>query len=280
MHRPALRPAHPGDLPGHRPARRLARPAIAALALAGACAGAHAQLVARGPWVELEAGWTDFARNDLGRPNDATGTRFSALPYAGDGVASGRLSAEMPVRWWGEGHRLRLSYVPLRLDGTAPAGTAIRFQDATFAAAAPTSLTYVFDTWRATYSVPVFGRDDPAAGWALRAGGTLAIRDASIRLAQPGVPGQRFDNVGPVPLLHLSAARALGARWTFEAELDGAPGPGGTGLWDGAARVRWALGPGWSVAAGLRHLRGGVDNDELYNIVSATSATLSARWAF
>lgn len=58
----------------------------------------------------------------------------------------------------------------------------------------------------------------------------------------------------------------------FEAELDGAPCPGGTGLWDGAARVRWALGSGWSVAAGLRHLRGGVDNDETYNVVSATSA--------
>ncbi|MCA3177398.1 MAG: hypothetical protein O9345_18385 [Burkholderiaceae bacterium] len=73
---------------------------------------------------------------------------------------------------------------------------------------------------------------------------------------------------------------AHGTGWTFEAELDGAPGPGGTGLWDSAARVRWALAPGWSVAAGLRHLRGGVDNDELYNVVSTTSATLSARWAF
>jgi hypothetical protein len=261
-----------------RPFAALAR-TLAATALAVGCAGAHAQLVARGPWVELEGGWTDFARNDIQKPNDANGTRFSAIDFTGDRATSGRLTAELPVRWWGEGHRLRLAYVPLRLDGTAVPGTAIRFQDATFAAGAPTSLTYVFDTWRATYSVPLFGRDDPSTGWALRAGGTLAIRDASIRLAQGGTV-QRFDNVGPVPLLHLSAARALGTGWTFEAELDGAPGPGGTGLWDGAARVRWAIGPGWSVAAGLRHLRGGVDNDELYNVVSATTATLSARWAF
>ncbi len=253
--------------------------ALAALLLATACAGAHAQLAPRGPWLELEGAWIDFARNDLQKPNDATGTRFSALPFTGDGAATGRLSGELPVTWWGQGHRLRLTYSPLRLDGTSVPGAPIRFQDATFAAGVPTSLTYVFDTWRATYSVPLFGRDDPAAGWALRAGGTLAIRDASIRLAQ-GATAQRFDNVGPVPLLHLSAARALGAGLTFEADLDGAPGPGGSGLWDLGARLRWTLGPGWSVAAGLRHLRGGVDNDELYNRVAATSGTLSARWSF
>ena len=261
-----------------RPAPAAPR-ALAALLLACACVPAHAQAAPRGPWIELEGAWIDFARNDLQKPNDASGTRFSALPFTGDTGATGRLSAELPVRWWGQGHRLRHAYAPLRLDGSAVPGTPIRFQDATFAAGAPLALAYVFDTWRATYSVPLFGRDDPAAGWALRAGGTLAIRDASIRLSQ-GATAQRFDNVGPVPLLHLSAARALGARWTFEADLDGAPGPGGTGLWDLGARLRWSPGAAWSLAAGVRHLRGGVDTDELYNMVTATSATLSARWSF
>lgn len=253
--------------------------ACAALLLAGAAAGAHAQRPPLGPWVELEAAWIDFSRNDLQKPNDANGTRFSALPFTGEGAFTGRLSAELPVRWWGEGHRLRLTYAPLRLDGSAVPGGPIRFQDATFTAGVPTSLTYVFDTWRATYSVPLSGRDDPAAGWVLRAGGTLAIRDASIRLDQ-GTMRQRFDNVGPVPLLHLSVARALGAGWTVEADLDGAPGPGGSGLWDLGARLRWAPAPGWSVAAGVRHLRGGVDNDELHNLVSATSGTVSVRGSF
>jgi hypothetical protein len=261
-----------------RPSRSAPR-ALAALLLAAASAAAHAQPAPRGPWVELEGAFIDVARNDLRKPNDATGTRFSALPFTGAGAATGRLSAELPVTAWGRGHRLRLAYAPLRLDGTAVPDAPIRFQDATFPAGAPTRLTYVFDTWRATYSVPLFGRDDPAAGWALRAGGTLAIRDASIRLAQATV-SQRFDNVGPVPLLHLSAARTLGAGWTFEADLDGAAGPGGTGLWDLGARLRRDAAPGWSVAAGVRHLRGGVDNDELYNIVAATSVTLSVRGSF
>jgi hypothetical protein len=252
---------------------------LVAIAIATAGVEAGAQAGQPGPWIELEGAWTDFARNDLQKPNDATGTRFSALPFTGDGVASGRLSVEWPVRRWGSGHRLRLAYVPLRLEGTTPPATALRFQDTAFAAGAPVSLDYVFDTWRATYSVPLGGHEDPAAGWAWRAGGTLAIRDASIRLVQ-GALSERFDNVGPVPLLHLSVARALSAGWTAEAEVDGAPGPGGTGLWDVAARVRWAPGPGASFAVGLRHLRGGVDNDTLYNVVAATAATVSARWSF
>jgi hypothetical protein len=271
-------PEHTMNRPALRSIRCVPR-AVAALLLVGACAGASARPEARGAWVDVEGAWTDFGRNDLQKPNDATGTRFSALAFTGDTGFTGRLSAELPVRRWGEGHRLRLAYVPLRLEGEASPGAPIRFQDTTFAAGVPATLDYRFDTWRATYSVPLFGRTDPAAGWAWRAGGTLAIRDASIRLVQ-GAAAQRFDDVGLVPLLHLSTARALGDGWTFEAELDGAPGPGGTGLWDGAARVRRALGPGWSVAAGLRHLRGGVDNDELYNVVSATSATLSVRFAF
>jgi hypothetical protein len=44
--------------------------------------------------------------------------------------------------------------------------------------------------------------------------------------------------------------------------------------------VRWQASPQWSVAGGLRLLRGGVDNDELYNRVSSNAVTLSARYAF
>jgi hypothetical protein len=257
----------------------LERPALlVAPLLACACSLAGAQSL-RAPWVDLEVQRADFSRNDLQKPNDASGTRFSALPFTGDRATTGRLSAELPVKWWGEGHRLRLTYAPLSLEGSSVPTSAIGFQGSTFAAGVPTTLKYTFDTWRATYSVPLFGREDPAAGWALRAGGTLAIRDAQIRLTQGGT-SQTFDNVGPVPLLHLSAARGLGAGWAFEAELDGAPGPGGAGLWDGAARLRWSPGAAWSFAAGLRHLRGGVNTDEIYNSVSATSATASMRFSF
>jgi hypothetical protein len=251
---------------------------VAATVAAALPAAGHAQGL-RAPWIEVEAQRLDFSRNDIQKPNDAFGTRFSALPFTGDRATTARFTAELPVTWWGEGHRLRLVYAPLSLEGTSSPAGPIRFQDANFAPGAPTTLRYEFDTWRATYSVPLFGREDPAAAWALRAGGTLAIRDARIRLSQ-GATVQTFDNVGPVPLLHLSAARTFARTWTFEAELDGAPGPGGAGLWDGAARLRWSPTASWSFAAGLRHLRGGVDNDEIYNSVSVTAATLSARFAF
>jgi hypothetical protein len=260
---------------------RLSRPALAAAALAAALsAPAAAQRAAeRGPWVELEVQRIGFDRNDIRKPNDAQGDLFSALPFTGDSANGVRLAAELPVTWWGSGHRLRLVYAPLSVEGTAAFAAPVRFQGTSFAAGVPTTLGYDFDTWRATYAVPLFGRDDPTAGWSWYAGGTLAIRDARIRLTQGGSV-QTFDNVGLVPLLHLSTARAFGNGWAFEADLDGAPGPNGAGLWDLGARVRYALGPSVSVAAGLRHLRGGVDNDELLNEVESTAFTLSARYAF
>jgi hypothetical protein len=260
-------------------------PRVPALALAAVLAATLSAPVAaqraaeRGPWVELEGLRTGFDRNDIRKPNDAQGDLFSALPFTGDSANGLRLSAELPVRWWGSGHRLRFVYAPLSLDGTAAFAAPVRFQGSTFAAGVPTTLGYDFDTWRATYAVPLFGRDDPTRGWSWYAGGTLAIRDAQIRLAQGGTV-QTFDNVGLVPLLHLSTARTFANDWTFEADLDGAPGPNGAGLWDLAARLRYAITPSVSVAAGVRHLRGGVDNDELLNKVEATSFTLSARYAF
>lgn len=253
---------------------------LLALAVLSASAGAAAQgLSARGAWIEADGQRFEFARNDLRKPNDSSGTRFSGLALGAERTAAGRLAAQLPITAWGSGHRLRLARAPLSLDDTGAPDGPIRFQDETLAAAAPTELRYRFDTWRLTYTVPLLGRDDDADGWSLRAGGTLALRDAAIRPSQPGL-SQSFTTAGAVPLLHLSASRRLGERFAIEAELDGAPGPNGAGLWDGAARIRWALGPGWSVAAGLRHLRGGIDNDELYSIVSGTSATLSARFAF
>ncbi len=263
-------------------ARAVAAPVAATLCavlVVSAVLPAQAQPAAsRGYWVEIEGQYIDFSRNDIQKPNDANGDRFSALPYTGERAPTLRLSAELPIPWWGTDHRLRLVYAPLSLEGSAAPGAPIRFQDATFAAGVPTTLSYRFDTWRATYTVPL-GPRDPEQGWAWRIGGTLAIRDAQIRLSQ-GAIVETFDNTGLVPLLHLSTARAFAPGWLFEADLDGAPGPGGSGLWDIGARVRWQASPQWSVAGGLRLLRGGVDNDELYNKVSSNAVTLSARYAF
>jgi len=257
--------------------RRTPRPALTALIALSLVPPASAQSTGS-RWLDFEGLRYDFSRNDLRKPNDLSGDRFSLLPFA-DRANTARLSAELPIPWWGTGHRLRLTWAPLSLGGTSSFTAPVRFQGSTFAAATPTTARYDFDTWRATYTVPLLGLDDPGAGWSLRAGGTLAIRDAQIRLTQGGTV-QSFDNVGLVPLLNLSVTRALTSRWTFEAELDGAPGPRGSGLLDGVARVRYDLTPAWSLSAGLRHLRGGVDTDELYNSVSSTALSLSARWRF
>lgn len=260
--------------------RSALRSAVLPAALAAVLSGPAAAQSAppRAAWIDVEGAWTDFSRNDLRKPNDASGDPFSARDFGADRTTAFRVAGEATVPFWGDDHRFRITWAPLSVDGTASPAAPIRFEGARFAAGTPTTLDWRFDTWRFTYHVPV-GHRDPATGWAWRAGGTLAIRDARIRLTQPGLQ-RTFDNVGAVPVLYLATSRAFTGGWTVEAELDGAPGPNGAGFWDGALRLRRDIAPGWSVAAGVRHLRGGVDNDEVMNRVAATSATVSLRASF
>ncbi|MFM1988983.1 MAG: hypothetical protein RJA99_1940 [Pseudomonadota bacterium] len=259
------------------------RPLGAAALLAfGAALPAAAQTrsaTAAPPSVEIELDRFRLAVNEIQRPNDASADRFSALPYVGSGLVTGRLSVDLPFERWGAGHRIGLAWAPLTAEGSAPPATALRYQGSTFAAGVPMDLRYRFDTWRFTYSVPLLEPDAGGAGWSLRAGGTLAIRDAQIRLSQAGRT-EDFTNVGPVPLLHVSARRELGSGWAFEGAFDAFPAPGGGGLFDGTARIGLRLTPSLTVAAGIRHLEGGASGSALYTYLRATSATLTLRASF
>lgn len=229
--------------------------------------------------LEMEWGAYRLRTNTVQRPNDADGDRFSALPFTGETLRTARLSIEFPYERWGEGHRVRLAYVPFSGDGTAMPAASIRYQGSRFDAGAPVDLRYTFDTWRLTYSLPVFESAMPDGRWSFRAGGTLAIRDARIRLRQ-GDRTEDFTNVGPVPLLHLSARRQTGPRLALEGEFDAFPAPGGGGLFDGTARVRYALDRGTSLSIGVRHIEGGAVDPQLYNYLRATALTIGLRTSF
>jgi hypothetical protein len=262
-----------------RPAPAVLAAGLLAAFLVPLAAAQPSATVGRGSQVDLEVQRFDVRLNDVQKPNDATGDRFSTLPFTGSGLTEPRLSVEFPFERWGEDHRIRITYAPLSTRGTGLPGAPIRYQGGTFAAGAPLDVTYRFDTWRATYSVPVFGADDPVTGWGLRAGGTLAVRDARIRLRQ-GALEQDFTNVGPVPLLFVAARRTFAPGWTFEAEADAFPAPGGGGLFDGTARLRWQATRTVSVAAGVRHIEGGAVDPEFYNYLRSTAATVSVRVGF
>ncbi|MEI7443727.1 MAG: hypothetical protein WCK28_02460 [Burkholderiales bacterium] len=259
------------------PTPRRTTGALILAALAAPAVPAVAQTAAPAA-LEFELDRYQVRQNTLQRPNTDAGDRFSALPYLGESLTTGRLAVDLPFERWGAGHRIGLAYVPLSAEGTATPATGLRYQGTAFAAGTPLTLKYRFNTWRFTYSVPVV---EPGAGggWSLRAGGTLAIRDAQVRLSQGGRVAD-FTNVGPVPLLYVAARREFGSGWGLEGAFDAFPAPGGGGLFDGTMRVTYRLSPSVTAFAGLRHLEGGAIADEFYNYVRATSATLGLRASF
>jgi hypothetical protein len=236
----------------------------AALAPAATCA-APAQL-------ELEVAAVDITSNVVQRANDAGGDRFDVTPLAGRSTTAGRLTFVHPVACGRDGAELRLTIAPLQQVGTGAARATIRYDGDAFEAR-PLSVLYQFNTYRVTYDVPVFRA---LADWELRAGATLAIRDAQIRLAQE--PRRRsFVNYGPVPLAYGAATWQASPRWSVRVEGDAFPAPGGGGLFDASARIEYVLHPALRAFAGVRYVAGGADDPEIYNSLHGRAAILGVR---
>jgi hypothetical protein len=252
-----------------RPRPGLAPALLWLLTLTGA--GAHAQArtpEATGVVVDLEWGAAWQTRNDVQSPNDAAGTRFALDGLTGDGPASApRVQVALGLA---PRHELRLVVAPLRLSGAGNLPGPVAFQGASFGAA-PTSASYRFDSYRATWRYTVHASE----GLTVKAGVTGKIRDAEITLREGGITATR-SNTGFVPLLHLHAERTLGDRTRLVFEGDGlAGGPGRA--FDLALRVVQDLRPGLGVFAGVRVLDGGADSS-VYNMARFQYLMAGVQW--
>ena len=186
-----------------------------------------------------------------------------------------RLSLGHAMPWReDEGGELRLTIAPWQVKGSTTTASDVRFEDTTFAGSAPIKLLYRFNTYPLTYSEPLGSRG--ADDWHWRLGGTLAIRDARIRLAQ-GAQREEFKNWGPVPLLWLSASRRLGSAWSVSAEADAFPAPGGGGLVDALVKLQWEPDARWSLWSGWRYQAGGAEDRNFYNAIRQQAWVLGLR---
>jgi hypothetical protein len=238
-----------------------------------------AQTTPRQPWsIEFEYQRYSIDSNLVQRPNDSQGTRFSVTEFTGDSGNGLRLTGFAPLNQWREGDALRVVIAPLKLSGTAVPKSPINYDGATFLAGVPLAVDYKFNTYRFSYVLPLFSaaRDD---GWDLRLGATIGIRDAQIKLTQGGLV-RDFSNVGPIPLLYVSAARALGAGWSIEGEFDGFPAPGGGGLFDGSLKAVRAITPHFALTAGVRYQTGAAQDPEIYNSLREVMLVLGVRGSF
>jgi hypothetical protein len=218
----------------------------------------------------LEFGPAWFSRNDVRIPGD-DGTKFDMLDLTGEGPDFfARAEA-----WWdiNEKHGLRLVLAPLEVSGTGNLDRDTEFAGTLFPAGR-TKGTYNFSTYKLTYRY-TWKNEGP---WRWRVGLTGLIRDANVKLQQGNLRDNN-DDIGFVPLLHLSGDYAFAHRWMLAFDFDGlAGGPGRA--FDVAVKVDHDLSPHWRIGAGYRMLEGGVDTDSTYNFAWIHYGVISAQYLF
>ncbi len=231
-----------------------------------------AQEQTRRPDLQLELGAAWQERNKVQIPNTAAADRFQLDTIAGNGPwTSGRVTVNWPLRGR---HGLRLVLAPLAYEEESLLTEDIRFAGGEFDSSAPVQAEYKFNSWRFGYHYQFYA----ANNWQLRIGATAKIRDARIELSQ-GAVNAEDDDVGFVPLLHLSGDYQFNPRWSFHFDFDGlAGGPGRA--FDLGLRLAWAVNDNWRLGVGYRGLEGGVDNDDVYNFAWFNSALVTAEYRF
>lgn len=222
--------------------------------------------------IELAAGPSWQAKNDVQIPNDSEGTRFSLKDLAGDGPwAAFRLNAIWNIN---DRHGIRLLLAPLSYTETGTFDEQVDFAGQTYAAGTRTKASYRFNSYRLSYRYHFYDK----GRWNLWVGATAKIRDAEIKLKQGDV-SSKDDNVGFVPLLYFAADYRLSERWSLAADIDALAGGPGRAI-DLGLMLNYSVGPQWKIGFGYRGLEGGVDNDEVYNFAWFNSALISANYRF
>ncbi len=220
--------------------------------------------------VELESGPAWQSYNDVEIPNDGTATRFSLSELAGAGPwPAGRLT----LTWnRSERHGLALLLAPFSLTEEGVPAHPLRFAGADYLEGEPASATYKFNSYRLSYRYRWRETERTTA----RVGFTAKVRDARIALEQ-GDTTSRKDDLGFVPLLHLSGAWRFTPEWRLSAELDAlAGGPGRAA--DLSVKLGRKLGERWSVQGGYRMVEGGADVSEVYAFAWLHYAVISVSW--
>jgi hypothetical protein len=205
--------------------------------------------------VDLEAGAFVANHNEVQIPNDNQGDRFKISELGENVFASGRLSlAWRPSRK----HELQLVYAPLSYSEKGTFNQDIRFDGVTFAADRKLEARYKFDSYRLRYLYQLVDNEN----WNLELGGTLFVRDASIKISQDGI-NSKDSNLGLVPLFALKAAYSLTQDWSLVIDTDLAAAPQGRAI-DLSIMAQRQLGKHWLIASGYRTIEGGADNDDVY----------------
>lgn len=200
----------------------------------------------RAVYYELEGAAVWQSRNVVRIPDEG-GTRFSLADLGHGGRGAWRLYFGLRL----DRHELRALVAPLTIEVGGALPRPVSFQDRTFAPGVPTDGFYRFDSYRLTYRYALVATRE----WSVKLGATAKIRDASIRLCQPGVEAVRA-NTGLVPLLHAAVHWRFSHPLSLLLDVDALAAPQGRAEDVGLFAVLH-LSPHLQLRAGYRTVEGG-----------------------
>jgi len=205
--------------------------------------------------LELEGGLAWQSKNDLQIPNDSAGDRLSLSDISEGPELAYRVTAE---HTFSERHTVRVIFAPLAFRQTGEFSTPVNFDGETFAANQQTATSYRFNSYRVGYRYSLI----PDGPFQLKAGGTIKIRDAKVRLSQ-GELSESYANVGVVPLLSAQALYAPTEKFSLLFDIEGLGAPQGRAI-DALFGARYNIDEQVDLTLGYRMLEGGADNDDVY----------------
>lgn len=225
-------------------------------------------VIAHATELGLEIGSVRNPYNRIAVPGD-DGTEFSLAESFSEKIYHRVTLVQMLSKNQG----LRFLYAPLRLTGSKRYSKDIDFQGVNFPADIKTQTEYQFNSYRGTY----FYQWEYSPKFFLRAGGTLKIRDAKIKLSQ-GSRSKFTKNSGLVPLLYVYTEYKLAEKVRLAFDFDGWVAPQGRAL-DGALMAGYYFRDNLHWNLGYRVLEGGADNDKVFTFARLeyifTSVSLS-----
>lgn len=212
-------------------------------------------------------------------------TRFNFLSQGGQDTLFPYLRLSMDLVL-GQRNRLTFLYQPLTLNtrtvvgrNNTTSGLPLVIDDVTFPVGTPIDISYGFDFWRVSWMWDFIKADDTI----LAAGVSLQLRNANISFTS--VDGTRrtvSQNIGPVPILKVRAARWFNPHFGLDLEADGFYAAGavlnGSGkafegwVWDASLSAKTRLAPKAAAFITLRSIGGGAQGNNAYSYVSSTTS--------
>lgn len=171
-------------------------------------------------------------------------------------------------------HNFFALYAPLLLTYNGQFNQSVKFDDATFEAGNPSTLKYVFNSYRFTYRYDFIHSEKLRLG----AGLTGKIRDAYIDVEQGSLQARK-SNVGFVPLINFYVNYKVYDRIHILLEGDGLASGQGRAF-DFELAIPVYISENLHVRAAYHILEGGADNDEVYNFSLINYTLLGVSYNF